>query len=138
MFSSALLQKVFCHSEHLVENKKDENHMLQDLVNIVEGVEQISLNPLFFPVLFWLNVALFYYEEACFSCWYAWNVFLDFHTYVAAVGSISLYWAVLKLKMNDTAVITYSITFITLSSTFRVGYRDLFLSIHCFLPWTLS
>ena len=38
----------FCHSEHFVDNKKDRSHLVQDLVNMVDWVEQTSLNPMFF------------------------------------------------------------------------------------------
>ena len=47
----------FCHSEHFVENAKDVNHLVQGLVNIIDGVEQTSLNPIFFPLWFLLSMA---------------------------------------------------------------------------------
>ena len=38
-FSPDLLGKIFCHSEHFVKNEKDGNHLVQGLMNMVDGVE---------------------------------------------------------------------------------------------------
>ena len=93
-FSPDLLEKIFCHSEHFVEKEKSENHLLQGLVTMVDGVEQTSQNPIFFPAWFLLNIALCYYQEAKrFSNWQVQGIFLeDFHRHISAVESISLYW----------------------------------------------
>ena len=51
MFSPDFFQRYFCYSEHFVEKKKDGNHFMQRLVNMVEEVEKTSLNPAFFLVI---------------------------------------------------------------------------------------
>ena len=90
MFSPDL-EKIFCHSQHFVENKKDGNHLVPVLVNVVDGVEQTSLNSIFFIAWFQLNVTLCYYREAqCFSDWWVWGVCLDFYAHTAAVKNTSL------------------------------------------------
>ena len=56
-----LLEIIVCHSEHFVNKEKDGNHLLQDLVNTVDGVEQTSLNPFFFlrdSFWMWLRVII--------------------------------------------------------------------------------
>ena len=88
MFLSNLGKK-FSHSKHFVKNRKDENHLMQVLRNMVNGVEQTSLHPIFFL----LNAALHYQKAQCFSYWWVSGVFFeDFHTHVAAVESKSLHW----------------------------------------------
>ena len=52
MFSPDLLEKIFCHLEHFFDNEKDGNHLVQGLVNMVNGVEQMSRNSVFFPMGF--------------------------------------------------------------------------------------
>ena len=47
-FHLIFLSKFFCHSEYFLENKKDRNHLVQGLINIVDGVEQTQLNPICF------------------------------------------------------------------------------------------
>ena len=60
---------MFTHSEYFVVKVKDGNHVMQKLVNMVDGVEQ------------------------SFSCWRVGNVFFDdFHAHVADFESISLHW----------------------------------------------
>ena len=54
MFLSDRLEKI-CYSEHFVKNEKDGYHLVQDLVNMVDGVEQTSLYPVFH---FLLNLTL--------------------------------------------------------------------------------
>ena len=82
---------ISCHSEHFVENEKDGNHLVQGLMNMLE---YISLNSIFFLVWFLLNVALHYHKEAqCFSYWWVQAIFLlNFHVYIVAVESINLHW----------------------------------------------
>ena len=83
---------------------------MQGLVNIGDEVEHTSLDPIFFPVCFLLNVALHYHREAqYFSYWWVQGVLLkDFYAHVAAVESISLYcvsecsW---KTQKNNTTMI---------------------------------
>ena len=50
MFLPDFFEKIFSHSEHFVENKKEGNHLLQGLVNMLDGLEQTCLNPIFFLV----------------------------------------------------------------------------------------
>ena len=49
MFSPDL-EKICNHSEHFVDKEKDANHLVQGLVNMVDGVEQTTLNPIIFPI----------------------------------------------------------------------------------------
>ena len=51
MFLPDLHENFFSHSEHFVENEKDENHLVQSLVNMASGVEQNSLNIIFSCVI---------------------------------------------------------------------------------------
>ena len=76
------------------ENEKDWNHLMQCLLNIANGEEQTSLNLIYFPSCFLLNVALCYLGEAqCFSYWKGWGIFLqDFHANTTAVASLNLHW----------------------------------------------
>ena len=89
-----LLKKIFCYSEYFAENKKDGNHLVQDLVNMLNGTEQTSLNLTFFLAWILLNVALYYHkEDQCFSDYQVWGIFLEnFHIHVATVECISLQW----------------------------------------------
>ena len=50
--------------EHFVEKEKDGKHLVQGLMNMVDGAEETSLNQIFFPVWFLLNVALYTHWEA--------------------------------------------------------------------------
>ena len=47
-FSPDLLENIFWNVEHIVENEKDGNHLVHGLMNMMDGVEQTSLNPIFF------------------------------------------------------------------------------------------
>ena len=38
---------MFCYEEHFEENEKDRNHLVQGVMNIVDGVEQTNLNSIF-------------------------------------------------------------------------------------------
>ena len=60
---------------------------------MVDGIEQTSLNLIFFPTWFLLMVILCYHGEIqCFFYWQVWGVILeDFYARIA-VKSISLYW----------------------------------------------
>ena len=79
-------EEIFCYSEHFVENEKDGDHSVQGQVNMLDGVEQTSLNPVFFHPWFLLNLALCYHGEVQrFSCWRERGVFFDFHTYFTAL-----------------------------------------------------
>ena len=82
-------------------------------------------------------VTKYYHGEAQhFSYWWKWEIFLDFHAYVAAVKSINLHWVSLWFK-NPKWIIpqwshhTHSITFLQWSSTFGVCCGESSLSIHC-------
>ena len=46
-----LILRIFCNIDHFAENEKDGYYLVQDLVNIVDGVEHTSLNPIFSCVL---------------------------------------------------------------------------------------
>ena len=61
---------------------------MQGLVNIVDDVEETSLNWVFFPTLFLLNVALHYLWEARVERAF----FFVFHAYFETVERISLHW----------------------------------------------
>ena len=52
MFSPDLLKEFFSYSKHFIENEKGGNHLVKGLVNMVYGVEQTWLNPIFFPARF--------------------------------------------------------------------------------------
>ena len=85
----------FSPSNHNVDNEKDENHLMQVLMNMVDGVEQTRLNPVFFPSRFLLNVALNYHREAQhFSyLWLQDGFSKGFSVHVAAAENIRLHWA---------------------------------------------
>ena len=51
MFSPDV-QKIFCRSLNFAENENDENDLGQGLINMVDGVEQTSLNLIFFCAKF--------------------------------------------------------------------------------------
>ena len=52
------LEKNFFVIQNFVENEKHENHIMQRLVNIADGVEKIPPEFNFFSVWFLLNVTL--------------------------------------------------------------------------------
>ena len=62
MFSPYLLKKI-SYSAHFVEKEKDESHLVQGLLNMVDGVEQTRQFQIF-SLWFLLNVALRYHREA--------------------------------------------------------------------------
>ena len=82
---------------------------MQSLLNMVNGVEQTSGNPIIFSVGFLLNVAyLCYTEEQHFSYRQVWGFFLDSNAHVAATENISLHWMSdwgLEIKIDNTVVI---------------------------------
>ena len=57
---------------------------MQGLVYMVDGVEQISLNPIFFPAWFLLHGALCYRSEGQYlSYWRVWGIFReDFYAHI--------------------------------------------------------
>ena len=143
--------------------EKDRNHLLQGLVNMVDGVEQTSLNEIFFLVWFLLNVTMHYHGQAqLFSFWWVLGVFLeDFHTNVESISlhwvsdcfprrfsykcweyksalSVWLWFKNLKCIILQWSHHRYSITFLPLGSAFGVGCGDLSISVYCLLHWTLS
>ena len=64
------LGKFFFHSDHFLENEKDGNHSVQGMINMLDGVEQTRLYPIFFPAWFLPNVPLHYHwEEQRFRYW---------------------------------------------------------------------
>ena len=121
------------------KQKKDGNHLVQNLVNMADEVEQTRLNLIFFPGWFLLNVALCYHREAKnFSYWWEWAIFLDFYAQYAAALSVWLLfknWKGIILRLFHH---THSISFLLWSCAFGIGGGDLSLSIHSPLHWTLS
>ena len=54
MFSPDLV-KIVCQSENFIENEKGGNQFMQSLVNMMDGVEQTSLNIIFFYYGKWMR-----------------------------------------------------------------------------------
>ena len=97
---------------------------MQGLLNMVDGVEQTSLNPEFFPAWFLLNMALHYDGEAqYFFNQRVWGVFLDFHAHIGAVKSISLHCC-LETQNEWQSHHTHRIICLPWRFTFGVVSRD--------------
>ena len=106
-----------CHSEDLVENEEDGNLLVEDLVNMVDGVEQFQ---------YLTGVVLAEYghrlseRSTCFPYWRVWGVFLEdvhahrsFWEYKSALSNCSL--------INNAAVLPLY----TFSCTVEVGSENI-------------
>ena len=130
MFSFELHEKIYSFRTFCREWKRWKSFDAKRWVNIV--VEETRLNPIFLPACFWLNVALYYYEQH-FSYWWVQGIFLDFSAHVEAVESICLHQGSdcsLKTKNEkyhgDSTI--QAATFHSWNPAFRIGCGDSSLS----------
>ena len=110
---------------------------------MVDEVKQTNLNPVVFSAKFLLNVTLCYHGTTfllltsvrCFlkfSCPHCgcWEYKFTLNVWLQSKNS--------KWIMTRWSYYTHSINFLPWNSTFGVGCRNSFLSIHCLLQWKLS
>ena len=92
-----IIRKNINHSEHFIEKEKNGNHLVQGVVNMVDGVNRSTKKTILFLAWFLLIVSLRYHKETAFSFYWRMQ-----GVWVCRVECLI---AVLKLKRNKTTVI---------------------------------
>ena len=88
IFPKCFHLKSYSYSDIFSVNKKDWNHLVQCLLNMVDEADKASVNPILY-VCFLLKVTLYYYKKHNVS---QIDVFLGFHAHATAIERIECIW----------------------------------------------